>query len=86
MEKCSTIMAISIKNRGKDATAVQNILTKYGCNIMTRLGLHEGTLDQCSTMGLILLQLCGNDNLPENMKNELEALESVNAKYMKLDF
>ena len=86
MEKCTTIMAIAVNNRSKEAVKVQEVLTKYGCSIMTRLGLHEGVADQCTNYGLIILQLCGNHDLAENMQKELEAYEDVKVKFMKLDF
>ncbi len=52
-----SIMAIKISPRNEVAPKVQEILTKNGCIIKTRLGLHETTNDSCSKSGLILLEL-----------------------------
>ena len=37
----TTIMGIVIDPRNTHAVDVQNILTRHGCIIKTRLGLHE---------------------------------------------
>jgi hypothetical protein len=31
------------------------VLTGWGCMIKTRLGIHEGTMEDCSERGLIIL-------------------------------
>ena len=49
-----TIMGIEIKERKKEAINVQSLLTKHGCIIKTRLGLHD-TGNVCSPNGLIIL-------------------------------
>ena len=85
MENCSTIMAISQEHRIETAIKVQDVLTKYGCNIRVRLGLHDAALDSCSPSGLILLQLCGDFDI-KVFEEELKAIPSVKVKYMALDF
>jgi hypothetical protein len=52
-------MIIVVNLRKKEAVTVQKILTEWGCFIKTRLGLHEGVLDQCSEVGSIILELVG---------------------------
>ena len=37
----SAIIGISVKNRLDDAQKLQEILTRYGCAIKTRIGLHD---------------------------------------------
>ena len=85
MKNCLTIMAILQENRVETAVKVQDVLTKYGCYIRMRLGLHDAEIDQCSNNGLILLQLCGDVPVSE-MEKELVAIESVKVKYMDLNF
>jgi len=55
MEK--TILLCLIDGRKKSAVNVQKILTEWGCLIKTRLGIHDGVLDNCSESGLIILEL-----------------------------
>lgn len=83
---CKTIMAILVDNRTHSAPKVQEILTKYGCNIKVRLGLHEVDERHCSDEGLIILQLCGSENDIENLEKELNSLERVKAKRITLSF
>lgn len=86
MKSCTTIMAILQENRTETAVKVQDVLTKYGCFIRVRLGLHESGIDHCTNNGLILLQLCGEDLSIDEMAKELNKIQSVKVKYMKLDF
>jgi len=85
MEKCTTIMAIVQENRVETAVKVQDVLTKYGCFIRVRLGLHDSAIGQCTNHGLILLQLCGDDLPISKIEEELSAINSVKVKYMTLD-
>jgi hypothetical protein len=80
----TTIMAITIDPRSAHAPQVQTVLTKHGCSIKTRLGLHEVTEDSCSERGLILLQLCAESDEIENLEKELKDVHGVNVKYMSL--
>jgi len=62
----TTILGIKLSERTKDALLFQEIITEHGCNIKTRIGLHQGTEDCCSNDGIILLELSGdNDKLVE---------------------
>jgi hypothetical protein len=76
------ILGIAVNNRIEDAIKVQDILTKFGCSIKTRLGLHEVTEENCSTTGLILLELTGDVNECIKLENELLKLNSVELKKM----
>lgn len=82
--QCPTIMAVQIKNRNQDAPKFQEMITKHGCMVKTRLGMHE--VDNCSKEGLVILQLCGKDEDIEALGNDINTLDSINAKWMKLDF
>ena len=74
------IMAIKINGRTAKAPRVQEILTKYGCNIMTRVGFHETGENSCSTDGFIILQLCGKEAARKAFFEELIELEGVTPK------
>jgi len=71
------ILGIQIGHREAEAVKVQELLTKHGCIIKTRLGLHEaGNL--CSSKGLVILEFIpGNDKEVEQLKVELEKLDEV---------
>ena len=76
-----TIMAIKISPRTVAAPRVQEILTKYGCIIHTRIGLHEATENTCSTSGLILLNL--TPSAEEEIKNLDNGVPSVKEEGIK---
>lgn len=86
MTSCSIIMAILQENRVETASKVQEILTKYGCYIRVRLGLHDAAIDECVNSGIIILQLCGKDIPVTQFEQELKGIESVKVKYMTMDF
>jgi hypothetical protein len=59
-------------------------LTKHGCKIKTRLGLHEASEDSCEERGLILLQLDSDSEGVKQLERELDDVEGVKVKYMTL--
>ena len=75
-----TIFGVHITDRVKNVPAVQAILTKYGCNIRVRLGLHDTSEDRCSPCGLVLLEVIGAE--AEDLFNELKTVEGVNVQRM----
>ena len=76
------VLGIYIQERSKNALAVQNLLTKFGCSIKTRLGLHEVVDGFCSNSGLILIELTGEKTEMENLENELRKLGEVKIQKM----
>lgn len=82
MAKETRILGVLITDRQKEAGKVQNVLTKYGCSIKTRLGLHEITDDVCSTSGLLLLELTGDKSEMEKLENDLKAIEGTQTQKM----
>ncbi len=77
------IMAIKINGRTVKANLVQEILTKYGCNIKTRVGFHETGEDQCSMDGILILQLFGKEEDIQSMFASLEAVDGVIPKMIE---
>ena len=78
----TTIIGIKVNNRNESAITVQEILTKYGCAIKTRIGLHEEINNQCSPKGLILLEIKNNDTA-KDITNELCEIEEIEIQQMK---
>jgi len=76
------ILGIHLTNRAQTALDVQSALTKFGCSISTRLGLHEAGEERCSTGGLILLELTGAAEEAMKLENELLKIEGVEVKKM----
>mgnify|MGYP000956919530 CR=1 FL=1 len=82
MHKETWILGILITDRVQKVMDVQSILTKYGCNIKTRLGLHEVVQDYCSQQGLILLELTGTTEEFYKLENELMAIPGLDVRKM----
>lgn len=79
------IVAIIVEQRNETAVNVQKILTGWGCMIKTRLGLHEGVLDECVPCGLIILEMVGEDAKIEEFLRKLNLLKGVQAKRITLE-
>ncbi|MBT3394536.1 MAG: hypothetical protein HN411_05455 [Waddliaceae bacterium] len=82
MEK--TLLTIMVDKRKEAASTVQTILTDWGCLIKTRLGIHDGVLDDCSESGLIILELVGDKDKKDELSRKLELLDGVTTKLVEL--
>jgi hypothetical protein len=58
----TTIMGILLDNRLEEAVKFQEILTECGCDIRTRIGLHNIGEYKCINQGIILLEVVNNIN------------------------
>jgi putative iron-only hydrogenase system regulator len=75
-------MGILVDKRTKSAPKVQEVLTKYGDSILSRIGIHDpGEKEH----GLITLNLRDKEEQLEALTQELEHLDGVTVKtvYMK---
>lgn len=80
-----TIMIIKLEPRISTAPAVQELLTKYGCIIHTRIGLHEASKDSCSNSGLIVLNLLSDEKAEiKKLKEELDKIEGIIIKLIEV--
>ncbi len=76
------VLGVMINDPSKGADRIQNILTKYGCTIRTRLGIHDIDEDYASETGLMLLELAGDMQECLRLENELLALEGIDVQKM----
>lgn len=75
-----TIFGVHISHRTENVPAVQALLSKYGCNIRTRLGLHDADATSCSPSGLLLVDVFGPET--EEFYAELSKVEGVDLQRM----
>lgn len=80
---CHNIMTLLVNNRVQNAVNLQEELTKSGCLIKTRLGLHE-VGDVCTNEGIIILQLTGTKEEIASLEKALNQLEGIKAKNTEL--
>jgi hypothetical protein len=79
------LLLVKVGDRPKNALKVQEVLTRYGCNIKTRLGLHEFAPEcEQEDEGIILLELMGKEEEIVRMKEELEKIDRVKAVQVDL--
>ena len=76
------ILGIYVTERSKDAIEIQNLFTKFGCSIKTRLGLHEVIDNNCSSSGLVILELTGLVEEMDLFESELKKINSVQVQKM----
>ena len=82
MEK--TVLLVLISDRKEGAISIQKILTDWGCLVKTRLGIHDGVLDNCTNSGLLILDIVGDKTKNEEMTRKLNLVKGVSAKLVTL--
>jgi len=76
------ILGVHITNRVQEVPEVQKVLSEYGCNIRTRLGLHEVSDTFCSPAGVLLLELVGETKKCDELASKLGQIAGVEVKQM----
>lgn len=76
------VLGIHISDRVHHVDLIQPVLTKFGCSIKTRLGLHETDGENCSSNGLMILELSGDPKEFVKLENELLQIEGLEVKKM----
>lgn len=79
-----TILLILIGNRKDSAVQVQKVLTGWGCMIKTRLGIHDGVMENCSDEGLLILELYGEREKMEELARKVSLVKGVSSKLVDL--
>lgn len=80
-----TILLILIGKRKDAAVKVQQILTAWGCNIKTRLGIHDGVLENCSDTGLLILELVGKAEDNKEIARKVALIQGVSSQIVELN-
>lgn len=73
------IVSITTKSRMENIPEVQEILTKNGEKITTRLGIHNPDRENA---GVIIIAYTAND--VEELIEELKSIKDVEANFMKV--
>ncbi|MDM7924811.1 MAG: hypothetical protein QUS35_02230 [bacterium] len=76
------IVGIHIRDRIRKAPDMQKILSKHGCVIKTRVGLHEVSENFCDPAGLIILELAGDRQSMDAFVKEVSGIKGVDVKKM----
>lgn len=78
----TTIMGVRLGSRNNTATEFQSVLTKFGCAIKTRIGLHEASENVCAPHGIVILEIV-DDSQVEELKNALLSIQETEVQTMK---
>jgi hypothetical protein len=79
-----SILLILIGSRKASAVKVQQVLTAWGCLIKTRLGIHDGILDNCTDQGLLILELYGTTEQKKEVARKISIIPGVTSKLVDL--
>ena len=83
MKEDHVILGIHVTNRLRNAGEVQKVFTEFGCNIKTRLGLHEVADDYCAPGGVLILEMTGDDAVCQELARLLGEIEGVEVQKME---
>ena len=84
MSDTHMILAIHVTDRLKKALPVQQVFTEFGCNIKTRVGLHDVDGNVCAPGGVVILELVGEPGIDDQIAGRLAGIEGVEVK--KIEF
>lgn len=76
------ILGIHITDRLRNAVEVQKVFTEYGCNIKTRVGLHDVDENVCAPSGVVLIEFFGTPAEADAMAARLTAIAGVEVRTM----
>ena len=79
-----TILLILVGQRKQAAVQVQKVLTGWGCMIKTRLGIHDGVMENCSDQGLLILELAGERKKMDELARKVSLIKGVSSKLVDL--
>lgn len=78
----SSVISLVLDKRTEDAPDVQEILTRNGCLIRVRLGVHD--VKGCSDNGLIILVVEGDEKEVQSFIDDLKQFPRVRVNHMDL--
>jgi len=78
----TVIFGIKLPNRISTSPVFQDIISKYGCIIRTRVGLHNDC-NMCSGHGIILLEVTENADVT-HLKEALLSIDGITIDSMTL--
>lgn len=79
------ILGVLLRKRTVTSPAFQEILSKHGCNIKTRIGIHNAADNVCSPDGVILLDVIGDDGAIQSIENALRNIDGAEVQKMSFE-
>ena len=86
MAESHLILGIHVPSFAKNSGEIQKVFTEFGCNIRTRLGLHDVADEVCNPHGLILVEFIGGHAKADEMITKIkQANPDVEVKKMAFE-
>jgi hypothetical protein len=82
----TTILGVMLRKRIHSSESLQEILSKHGCIIKTRIGIHNASGNVCSPNGVILLDVIGEASEISALENEIKAIDGAELQKMSFTF
>lgn len=79
------VVVILIGKRVESAVKVQEVLTKNGDMIRTRLGINREPGDDSNGSGFIFLEVCDTEDKIQDLCDALNAIDNVKAECLKME-
>lgn len=79
------ILGIHVTDRNRQVGELQDVLSRFGVCIKTRLGLHEVAPGFSSTAGVIILELLDNEPKRQELMAQLENIAGIETQEMIFD-
>lgn len=78
------IIGVHVTNRLVNSVEVQKVFSEFGCHIKTRVGLHDvdETGGQCSSTGIVVLEVIGGRKIVDEIIARLEPIDGVQTGLM----
>lgn len=74
------ILGVKLNHRVNTAVTFQEVITKHGCIIKSRIGLHNVENGTCSPSGVILLEVISDNT--EELEQDLKKIEGLELQSM----
>ncbi|OGI04904.1 MAG: hypothetical protein A2Y25_00570 [Candidatus Melainabacteria bacterium GWF2_37_15] len=82
----TTILGVLLRKRTVTSPEFQAIISRHGCNIKTRIGIHNASNNVCSPDGVILLDVIGEETDIQALENDLRAVDGAEVQKMVFKF
>jgi len=82
----TTILGVLLRKRTETSESFQEILSKHGCIIKTRIGIHNVADNVCSSDGVIILDVIGTEADIRALEADIKALKGSEIQKMSFTF
>jgi hypothetical protein len=79
------IVIVTTGQRTENSPKVQTVLSRNGDIIKTRLGLNRELTNEKNALGVIIMEICGDEQRTRELCNDLNAIDGIKAQYLKIE-